>query len=202
MFVPTGRYWIAGRRRLGVGWRRRRRGCDRHLRSDSQSCEFRGLTRCERQRIRRAGDLLVALETGNHDLHLDEDDDEPKLFGERIDGSAQPCGTIAFDRILLEVGGRTRVGLALFADHPAPIAPLTVERQSPGHTNQPRPKAAAIAQAMKVAVGLDERVLCDILSILPMAQHSEGDADASFDDSTNCVSNARSRSASTGDRSL
>lgn len=111
-------------------------------------------------------------------VDVDEDDDEPKLFGECIDGSPQPCGPIAFDRcIRLTAGGWPRIGLALLADQPAPIAPLAVERQAPGHTNQPRPKAAGIAQAMKVAVGLDERFLCDIFGILPMVQHGEGDAE-------------------------
>src|SRR5262245_32617033 len=109
---------------------------------------------------------------------VDEDDDEPKLFRQGVDGFPQACGTIAFDRGVLLVAGRaTYLRLALFADHPPAIAALPVEREAPGHANEPRPKAAAIAQAMEVTVGLDERFLRDVFGVLPMTQHGERDAE-------------------------
>ncbi len=110
---------------------------------------------------------------------VDEHDHESKLFWQGIDGSPQPCGTIAFDHgVLLVASCCAKIGLALFADQAPSIIPLPVEREAPGDPNEPRPKAAAIAQTMEVTVGLDEGVLRHIFGILPMAQHGERDAES------------------------
>jgi hypothetical protein len=109
------------------------------------------------------------------DVH--EDDDQSKLFWQRIDGPPQLCGPIALDHSVLHTAsGWEGSQFTLFAGRTAPFAPLAVERQAPGHPNEPWSKSAAIAEAMELTVSPDERLLRHVFRVLPMAQHGEGDA--------------------------
>ena len=54
------------------------------------------------------------------------------------------------------------------------IRPLAVQRQPPGHANQPRSESRAIAKLTKLAIRLRKRLLRHVLGILPLPQHAEG----------------------------
>jgi hypothetical protein len=79
----------------------------------------------------------------------------------------------------------------LFAHLPPPIGSPAIDREAPGHPDEPGAKCAAIAQAREAAVSLDEGLLRDFLGILALADDAIGDSD----DSRSRSSNSRSRSA-------
>src|SRR5207244_6414575 len=54
---------------------------------------------------------------------------------------------------------------------------LAIDREPERHARQPGAEPVAIAELMKAAVGLRERLLRDVLRVLPVAQHAVGDAE-------------------------
>ena len=52
------------------------------------------------------------------------------------------------------------------------VAPLAIQRQPPGQSDDPRPVPGRVAQRGKSSVRSYERVLRDVLGILPIAHHA------------------------------
>ena len=109
-------------------------------------------------------------------LNRAQHDDDPQLFRQRIDRAPELLRSLARQR---EVLGRRDVGHldVLLARGPAPIRAPSVDRQAPGHPDEPGLETVAIPELGEAPVGLCERLLRDVLGILAVPQHAIGDAE-------------------------
>jgi hypothetical protein len=78
-----------------------------------------------------------------------------------------------------EILGRRNVSCfdALFAGSPAAIRPPPVDCQPPRHPDEPGFEPIAIPKLREAPVRFRERLLGNILGILPVPQHAVGDAE-------------------------